>query len=326
MGREGERAGPESGDLTVRSPTNPLAGGTVRLRSGVFGLCIAALTACGPQATRTAAPFTDAWGRPVATAPAARRIVSLAPATTELVFALGAGDRLVGRTTWCDWPAEARAVPDMGNGIGPNVEAIAATRPDLVLVYPSEGNRPAVAQLEQLGIRVAVVRQDAIADWRETARAVARLLDRAAVAESLLVEFDRRLAAARAAPAPDSPSVFIAVGSNPPFAIGAGSFVSELAGLAGARNAFADLGGPSAVVSLEAVVARNPDLVLVLGPEEMAAEIARRPGWRAIPAVREGRVLAVDGGEFNRPSPRLPDAVRALVARLTAHSAASPAR
>ncbi len=298
----------------------------MRLRSGVFGLCLLATTACGREAARAGSPLADAWGRPVALAPAARRIVSLAPATTELVFALGAGGRLVGRTTWCDWPAAAAAVPNMGNGIGPNVEAVVAARPDLVLVYPSEANRPAVAQLEQLGIRVAVVLQDAIADWRETAGTLARLLGREAAAESLLADFDARLAAARAASAPDSPTVFIAVGANPPYAIGAGSFVSELVGLAGARNVFADIAAPSAAVSLEAVVARDPDLVLVLGPQSMAAELGRRPGWGAVAAVRRGGVVAADGGEFNRPSPRLPDAVRALALRFAARRAVAPAR
>lgn len=287
----------------------------MRLRSGVFGLCVVGLSACGPQA-RTTAPFTDAWGRAVAVQPVARRVVSLAPTTTELVFALGAGERLVGRTTWCDWPAEARAVPDLGNGIGPNVEAIAAARPDLVLVYPSEGNRPAVAQLEQLGIRVAVVRQDAIADWRETARAVARLLDRDAAGESLLTDFDRRLNSASAGSVERAPTVFIAVGANPPIAIGAGSFVSELVGLAWGANAFDDIPGPSAVVTLEAVVARDPDIVLVLGPPSAVADVVRRPGWSAIRAVRAGRILAVDGSAFNRPSPRLPEAVEVLATRL----------
>src|SRR5580765_2015506 len=85
----------------------------------------------------------DDWNRTVALAAPARRIVSLAPATTELVFILGLGDRLVGRTTWWDYPAEAARVTSVGNGIGPNVEAIVAQRPDLVLVYPSEGNRTA---------------------------------------------------------------------------------------------------------------------------------------------------------------------------------------
>jgi len=294
-----------------------------------FILAGAAFAACSRGTPQISAiSQQDDWQRTVALAAPARRIVSLAPATTELVFALGLGDRLVGRTTWCDWPAAAKSVRDVGNGLGPNVEAVAAQRPDLVLLYPSETNRAALAQLDGLGIPTAVLKQDAIADWRGTVRWVARAGGVPERAESLLADFDRRLAEVVRRPdtgdgIPDSgPTVFIAVGANPPIAIGAGSFISELVTLAGGRNAFADLPGPSGPVSLEAIVARRPDVVLVLGPDSVIPDVSRRPGWRAIPAVRLGRVMAVDGGEFNRPSPRLPDAVRALAARLASLRAA----
>lgn len=274
------------------------------------------LAACGrPTARSGTISQQDDWHRTVALAAPARRIVSLAPATTELVFALGLGDRLVGRTAWCDWPAEAARVSDVGNGIGPNVEAVAAQRPDLVLMYPSESNRAAVAQLEALGIPTAALKQDAIADWRGTVRWVARAGGVPERADSLLADFDRRLAAVQVRDTA-GPTVFIAVGVNPPLAIGAGSFVSELVTLAGGRNAFGDIRGPSAPVSLEAIVARRPSVVLVLGPDSVIPEVSMRPGWRAIPAVRAGQVMAVDGSEFNRPSPRLPDAVRRLAVRL----------
>jgi len=283
-----------------------------------FILACAVVAACGRATPRPSAiSQQDDWHRTVALAAPAARIVSLAPATTELVFALGLGDHLVGRTTWCDWPAEAKRVADVGNGIGPNVEAVAAQHPDLVLMYPSEANRAAVAQLEGLGIATAALRQDAIADWRGTVRWVAAAAGVPARADSLLADFDRRLAAARIRDSA-GPTVFIAVGANPPLAIGAGSFISEVVTLAGGRNAFADLAGPSGAVSLEAVVARRPDVVMVLGPDSVIPDVTMRPGWRAIPAVRAGHVIAVDGGEFNRPSPRLPDAVRTLTARLTA--------
>jgi iron complex transport system substrate-binding protein len=290
----------------------------VRRRSLV---ACALLAACSRAAQRPASiTQQDDWQRTVALAAPARRIVSLAPATTELVFALGIGDRLVGRTTWCDYPEAAKRVTSVGNGIGPNVEAIAAQHPDLVLVYPSEANRPAVTQLEALGIPAAVLKQDAIAQWRGTVLFVARAAGVPERGDSLLADFDRRLAAQRG-PVTDSatrPSVFIAVGANPPIAIGEGSFVSELVELAGGRNAFADIPGPSAVVSLEAIVAHHPDAVLILGPDSSRAAIARRPGWEALPPVRGERVIAVDGGQFNRPSPRIPQAVAQLQASLRA--------
>ncbi len=286
-----------------------------------FVVAAGLLTGCGREAAREPAGLTDDWGRAVRLAGPPVRIVSLSPAATELVFALGLGDRLVGRTSWCDWPAAAAAVTDVGNGIGPNVEAIAARHPDLVLLYPSDANRAAADQLAALGIAVAALRQDAIADWRGMVRWVGRAARVGARADSLLADFDRRLAAAQArAGGTHRPSVFIAVGANPPLAIGSGSFLSELVELAGGRNVFADLPGPSGPVSLEAVVARDPAWVVVPGPDSVAAGLARRPGWRAIGAVRRGRVLGVDGSSFDRPSPRLPEAVAALAERLVAAS------
>ena len=286
------------------------------MRRAALGALALLAVSCRAERRSAAISLQDDWHRAVALAAPARRIVSLSPATTELVFALGFGDRLVGRTTWCDWPAEARQVTDVGNGIGPNVEAVAATRPDLVLLYPSESNRAALAQLEQLGIPVAALEQDAIAEWRATVRWVARALGDAARGDSLLDRFDRALRDSSAGQDGPAPTVFIAVGANPPIAIGRSSFVSELLTLAGGVNAFADITGPSAVASLEAIVARNPDAVLVLGPDSIIPDVRRRPGWRNIPAVQAGRVIAVDGSEFNRPSPRLPEAIGHLARRI----------
>jgi iron complex transport system substrate-binding protein len=290
----------------------------VVVRRAAVLACVLLAVSCRAQPRVSRIELTDDWGRRVAIAIPASRIVSLAPETTELVFALGLGERRVGRTTWCDWPAAARAVADVGNGIGPNVEAIAARHPDLVLVYPSEANRQAVEQLTALGIPAAVLKQDAIADWRSTVRWVARATGTVPVADSLLADFDRRLAATRRPASPSSPSVFVVAETTPPMAIGAGSFISELLTLAGARNAFADVASPSAVVGLESAARRNPDLVLLLGADSEATALARRPGWSAIAAVRRGRVIAIQGSEFNRPSPRLPAAVQRLAERFDA--------
>jgi iron complex transport system substrate-binding protein len=278
--------------------------------------CVLLAASCRGRPGPTPHTLTDDWGRRVALAAPARRIVSLAPATTELVFALGLGDRLVGRTTWCDWPAAARLVADVGNGIGPDVEAVAARHPDLVLMYPSEANRGALRQLEGLGIAVAVVRQNSLDDWRHTVRWVAGAAGVGGRGDSLVADTERRLAEVTHPAGAAAPRVLIAAGTEPPIAIGGGSFLSELVARAGGRNAFDDLRAASAEVSLEAIAARDPDVVLVLGSDAAAAQVAQRPGWRAIRAVREGRVVAVEGSAFDRPSPRFPDAVRLLAARL----------
>lgn len=280
------------------------------LASGVL-LALAACRAERPPA----GPLTlvDDAGTAVAVAPPARRIVSLIPATTELLFALGAGDRLVGRTTWCDYPPAVAAVPDLGNGMDPNVEAIAAAGPDLVLLYRSGANRPAAERLGALGIPVLELATDRLDDLTRITRLLGRAVGRAAAADSLVANLEREVAASTAAPA-DRPSVFLIVWDRPIMTLGRGSFLSEIVARAGARNIFDDIAASSATVSIEAVAARDPDYVLVSGDAE--PEWAGRREWQVVRAVRERRFLRVSGSEYNRPSPRMPAAIRRLAASL----------
>lgn len=285
-------------------------------------LLVALAAACSRAPQRGALAVTDDWGRQVALAAPARRIVSLSPATTELVFALGFGNRLVGRTHWCDYPAEALAVPDLGNGIGPNVEAAAAQHPDLVLLYASAANRPALARFEALGIPTAAVRVDLANDLRRAARLIAEAAGEPAAAHTLLSSFDQALADERrrnTGGVARRLRVYVDVESNPPITVGRGSYLSEILEAAGAENVFADIRQPSAPVSLESIVARDPDAILVLTSDTTRPpDLAGRPGWSAVTAVRRGHVVAVDGSLFGRPSPRMPGAVHDLATKLAA--------
>ncbi|MFN0177290.1 MAG: ABC transporter substrate-binding protein [Gemmatimonadales bacterium] len=275
------------------------------------------LLACGAPRVPVAAAIEiqDDNGTWVRLAAPAARVVSLAPATTELVFALGAGARLVGRTKWCDYPAEAAAVPSVGDGMSPNVEAIAAVTPDLVLVYRSPGNAEAVGKLRSLGIAVVELGFDRFVDFERAARTVAAALGRPAAGDSLAVA--SRAALERATVATNRPpSVLIVAWSDPPMTLGGGSFLNEIIERAGGRNLFADQARPSFVVSLEAVTARDPDRVLVVGEETPV--FADRPEWQAIEAIRLRRFVRVSGSMFNRPGPRMADAVATLARALNA--------
>ena len=285
------------------------------LRRGL-ALALFFLAGCTDAPAPPAGNLVDDAGNPVLLAAPPARVVSLIPATTELVFALGAGDRLVGRTSWCDYPAAAAAVADLGNGIGPNVEAVVAARPDLVLLYKSGANRAAAEQLRGFGIATLELATDRMEDFDRIARLVGRALGRAIEAESLVVRTARDLADASVTPAlpPSRPTVFILAWDRPPMTLGRGSFLSEILERAGARNVFDDLATSSAPIGIEAVAARNPDFVLVTSTEEPA--IAHRAEWRVVPAVRDRRFLRVHGSEFNRPSPRIGAAVRQLTKAL----------
>ena len=274
------------------------------------------LLAAACARSREAGPVVLAGdaGDTVRLAAPATRVASLQPTTTELLFAIGAGDQIVGRTTWCDAPAAALAVPSLGDGLSPNLEAIAAADPDLVLLYPSALNAAAATRLGELGIATLRLRTDRLADVPRLARLLGRATGHDAEGDSVAARFERDLAAATT-PHADGPKVFILAWDQPLTTIGAGSFLSEVVQRAGGRNVFAELESASAPVSLEAVVARDPSLVLV--PAAELRETGIRPEWNAVRAFRERRILHVTGSEYLRPTPRAPDAVRALAARLT---------
>jgi ABC-type Fe3+-hydroxamate transport system substrate-binding protein len=256
----------------------------------------------------------DDVGDTVRLAAPATRIVSLSPATTELLFAIGAGERLVGRTRWCDYPTAARFVESVGDGMPPNVEAVLARDPDLVLLYRSPQNAEALRQLRAAGIATLQLAMDHLADVGRLARLLGPVVGRAAAGDSLAVAYAAALEAA-AAPGlvlPDSARrrVLLLAWDQPPIAIGAGSFQSEILSLAGGRNVFADLPAPSAAVSIEAIVDRDPDLVLVADSGPPA--IATRPEWQTVAAVRDQRFVHFPTTAFSRPGPRAPEVVAAL--------------
>ena len=284
-----------------------------------------ALAACSGEARPEAGlVVVDDAGDTVRLAGPARRVVSLIPATTELLFAIGAGPTLVGRTRWCDFPAAAAAVPDVGDGMTPNLEAVAATHPDLVVLYNSGQNGGAAERLRALGIPAIRVRSDLLADVPRLARLLGTLTGRARAADSLSAAFDAALAAATVRPTGRRPSVFLLVWDQPPMTVGKGSYLSELLERAGAVNAYADLPTSSGQISIESVADRNPDLVFTMS--EGAPAFAGRPEWQGIPAIRDRRFVHAPGSEFSRPSPRAPAAIRTLAARIAEAGSSGPSR
>jgi iron complex transport system substrate-binding protein len=260
----------------------------------------------------------DDLGDTVRLAAAATRIVSLIPATTEILFALGVGNQVVGRTTWCDYPAEVNAVPSLGDGLQPNLEAIVAARPDLVVLYNSIQNVAAAERLRAQQIPTLLVTTDHLSDVPRLARLLAPLAGRESAGDSLAHLFDAQLDSATVRGIATRRNVLVLAWDQPPIAIGAGSFLSELVDLAGGRNVFADLAAPSAPVSLEAIASREVDVVLVLGDSVPAW--ASRAEWQSVDAVRQRRFVYVPADLFSRPGPRSPAALRALVVALASEA------
>ena len=236
-----------------------------------------------------------------------RRIVSLNPATTDLLFAIHAGPRVVGRSKWDVYPDSAQLVPSLGDALRPNVEAVLGARPDLVILYASEDNRPAYDRLREQDIAVIALRIDRVEHFDRVARLLGTLTGNAAAGAEVADSVQRTIARVRdATHALPRPRVFWRIWDAPLITIGRGSFLSQLVDIAGARNIYEDIAAPSQQVTFEDVVRRDPDFILV-GPEG-GQIVARDPAWRAIRAVREGRVRIVDTTLVGRPSVRLGEA------------------
>jgi iron complex transport system substrate-binding protein len=272
--------------------------------------CSLALAACEKPRTEVGIASDD-FGDSVRIGQAPRRIVSLNPATTEILFALGAGSRLVGRTKYDLWPDSARLVPALGDGLQPNVEVVLGTHPDLVILYASLDNRPAAGRFRAAGVNTLALKTDHISDFRRAVEMLGAILRDPARAGLVTDSVDRTLDSVRAATARLArPAVFWHIWDAPLITIGAGSFMNELVDIAGARNVYADIEGPSKAISLEDVARRDPDFILA-GPIG-AGKIEGDPRWRIVRAVREKKVLIVDTLLVARPSVRLGEAAVSL--------------
>jgi iron complex transport system substrate-binding protein len=279
--------------------------------------------ACGRTPQPAGRTIVDDAGDSVRVGPAGR-IVSLNPVATELLFASGAGPRVVGRTHWDTYPAEAASAPDLGNGIEPNVEAVVGAKPDLVVLYLSASNRKAAAALHQAGIRTLTMRTDGIADLRRMAeRFYAVTGDSGAIITADTVM--QSVEAVRALPRPARPPRafwMLYDAATQAWTMGRASYMHELLVIAGAENAFGDIAEPSAQVSVEEVVRRNPD-VIIAGPRT-ARQLRDSAPWRLVPAVHDGRIAVVDTAFVSRPGVRLGEAARHIRALIVDSARRAP--
>ena len=246
-----------------------------------------------------------------------KRIVSLAPSVTETLFAIGAGEQLVGICTFCDFPREVERIDRIGAYINPNVEAIVAKRPDVVIGVPP--NSPeAIAALQRLGLRTIVVRVDTIAEIEAAIRTIAQEAGREAQGEKLLADMNQRMAAVRkrleGAPLR---RVLMVVGQTPLIAVGSGIFLDELINQAHGVNIAGSAKQPWPHLSLEVAIAKQPEVIIdgSMGSEEKQDPEQRLGIWKnfpTVPAVRDGRLHSRLSFAILRPGPRLPDAFEEL--------------
>jgi iron complex transport system substrate-binding protein len=260
---------------------------------------------------------TDDAGRVVRLARPARRVVSLLPAGTETLFALGAGDRVVGRTRYDVDPRVAR-LPSVGGGLDPSLEALLALKPDMVVAFETASSSRVRPRLEALGIPVYAIQTQDTADVYRNIRVLGHLVGRDAAAESLQRSIRAQLDSVRASVPPGPrPRVLYVASVDPPMMAGARTYIAELLDVAGAAPV--EMAGTDGAywpqISLESLVRRQPDVVMLPVGEDPTASVARlraEPGWRDLRAVREGRVAVVDANLMNRPGPRIGETARRM--------------
>jgi iron complex transport system substrate-binding protein len=280
-------------------------------------LCVVALVlaACGRSSGADRAASAGASSPAANRRAAPARIVSLAPSTTETLFALGAGAEVVGVSRFCDFPAEVAGLPRVGGFNDPSLEAVLALRPTLVTGARGPANRGTVERLSAQGIDAYFPLDGSLADVRASIRGLGARVHRPAEAEGLVARLDAQLAAVTAAlGAARRPRALLVFGRRPLSVAGPGTFADEMLRAAGAENVVTS--GPAyPTIGVERVLALAPEVILEAG---MAAggdadfDWARYP---AIPAVRDGRVLRFEDARVLRPGPRVAEGV-AVLARL----------
>lgn len=266
----------------------------------------------GPQADTHA--FTDDYGRTVTVPCRPARIVSASPAVTEIIFALGAGDRLVGRTDYCTYPAEAATVESIGGISNLNIEKVISLSPDIV-ISGSMIPKKSTLQLAKMGVPTAcVIEQSRFDGLYDNIRKIGLLVGRTASADSLVAVLQQQVRQMPAADTHDCPSVYYVVGFGGAgnYTAGGSSFINDIITLGGGRNIAAGIQGWS--YSLEALLDAEPDYIVIR--REDSAQFCRTQPYSRLSAVREGRVVGLESGCVDLQVPRNIEAVKTLRSRL----------
>ena len=263
--------------------------------------------------------FTDMTGRSITLDKPAERIVALTASDCEILYALGCGDALVGRGTYCDYPAEVADVTVVESGSNTNVEQIIALEPDVILMGTMSQTEEQTAALEKAGITVVLSDADTIADTYVNIELIGTLMGKDAEAEALVNQMKAAFNEIKNKSTGDgSETIYFEVSplEYGLWTAGSNTFMDEVAQMLGLTNAFADVDGWGEI-SEEQVLERNPDYIVTITmyfgegptPEE---EILSRSGWENVTAVKNGKILNLPNNELSRPIPRLADGAQLL--------------
>ena len=268
-----------------------------------------------PPAAVSARTVKDQTGRSVDVPNQPHRLVSLAPNITEIVYALGLGNELVGDTDNCDFPPQAKNKPHVGTMVDPSLERIVALKPDLALGTPEANRRETADQLGRLGIPVYGVTASTLAGTLASIEDLGRILGRASEARSLVAEMQARIdRVARRLEGQPKPRVLFVVWYRPLITVGPATFVADVIRVAGGIPVGENLKGDWPRLTLEELLPQNPDVILFPKTESFSPSLEdfqSLPGWKDLRAVKERRMFFVSEAVM-RPGPRLVDALEEL--------------
>jgi len=281
----------------------------------VAGRLLAAILSILLPASASARIVKDQTGRNVDVPNNPHRLVSLAPSITEIVYALGLGDELVGDTDYCDFPPQAKNKPHIGAMVNPSLERIVALKPDLALGTPEANRRETADQLERFGIPLYGVTANTLSGTLATIEDLGKILGRDSEARSLVAEMQARIdRVKRRIEGQPKPKVLYVVWVRPLITIGPNTFIADVIRAAGGIPIGENLKGEWPRLTLEELLPQNPDVILMSKTEAFSPnkeEFQSLPGWKDLRAVKESRVFFVSEA-IERPCPRLVDALEEL--------------
>ena len=255
---------------------------------------------------------------PVSSVKSAQRIVTLAPSLTEFVFAVGAGERLVGTVDYSDYPAAAQSIPRVGDAFRVDYEMLSRLQPDLVLVWES-GNPPEVVdRIKEQGYRVVSMEPTSLDSIAEQLLLVGELTGMNEQAVIAAADYRAKLASLRSAEYEPQLTVFWQISADPWFTVTGQHVISEMLAMCGGRNIFADLPGLAPAVTLEAILAERPQVVIASIKPGNTDWQAGWEIWQEVPAVKSAALYQVDPDLVSRPGPRLTEGAADVCAILEA--------
>ena len=289
------------------------------LASIAVGAIVVALAASAdpplPSRAGPAVTYRDMTGREVRLVAPPMRIVSLVPSVTELIYALGGGDRLVGRTDFCDYPPEARAKPSVGGMVAPSLEGIVALKADVVIGTPDGSLEETFRQLRRLGLPIYLVRVNRLSEVMDLVARVGELAGRRESVAPLVARLNGEIARVRTLVRPyPAPRVLYVLWPDPLIVPARHALVTELIAIAGGRSVTDVEGDAYPRYSLEAAVAAAPE-VIILASHGSHSGPAARDKWErlaSLPAIRTGRLYSVNGDLLHRYGPRMIDGLYQL--------------